>query len=148
MFSPLMNSIIERENIPVVTADTLDEYAAANGDVVLFVGGDWHRLVEVNDVAVILPEILKASNGHLKAAILDCDSERKIQTRFRFNRFPSLIFLRDGDYLGVIQKVLDWSDYVTEINAILARDATQPPQFEFPEGCAPTIAAATQSRAN
>lgn len=147
MFSPLMDNIIARENLPVVSADTLDDFAAANGDVVLFVGGDWQRHVEVNDVAVILPEILKASNGHLKAAVLDRESERKIQTRYRFNRFPSLIFLRDGGYLGVIQKVLDWADYVTEINEILTREPSPPPQFEFPDGCAPASDAATQPRA-
>jgi len=137
MFSPLMDSIIEREGLPVVSATTLDEFAVGNGDTVLFVGGDWHRHVEVNDVAVILPEILKASAGHLKAAVLERGSERAVQTRFRFNRFPSLIFLRDGEYLGVIQKVLDWADYVTEINEILAREVSPPPQYEFPEGCAP-----------
>jgi len=137
MFSPLMDSIIERENLPVVSSETLDAFASENGDTVLFVGGDWHRHVEVNDVAVILPEIVKASGGHLKAAVLERGSERAIQSRYRFNRFPALIFLRDGEYLGVIQKVLDWTDYVTEINEILARPTAQPPQFEFPEGCAP-----------
>lgn len=140
MFSPLMDSIIERENLPVVSADTLDEFTQGKGDMILFVCGDWKRHVEVNDVAVILPEILKAANGQLAAAVLERGSERKIQTRFRFNRFPSLIFLRDGEYLGVIQKVLDWQDYVTEINRILARKPTPPPTFEFPQGCAPAPA--------
>lgn len=139
MFSPLMDSIIARESLQVVTAETLDEFAATQGDLVLFVGGDWHRHVEVNDVAVILPEILKASNGHLTGAVLDRGGEREIQTRYRFNRFPALIFLRDGGYLGVIQKVLDWSDYVIEINEILAREPSSPPRFEFPEGCAPAL---------
>ncbi len=146
MFSPLMDSIIAREALPVVSAGTLDDFAAAHGDMVLFVGGDWHRHVEVNDVAVILPEILRASDGHLAAAVLERGSEREIQTRYRFNRFPALIFLRDGAYLGVIQKVLDWADYVTEINAILARDPSPPPRFEFPQGCAPAAGTATPAR--
>lgn len=148
MFSPLLEGIIERENLTVVTAETLDEFASAHGDVVLFVGGDWHRHVEVNDVAVILPEIIKSSNGHLTGVILDRGSEREIQTRYRFSKFPSLIFLRDGAYLGVIQKVLDWADYVSEINAILASEASAPPQFKFPDGCAPVDVASTPSRSN
>ena len=140
MFSPLMETIIERENLPVVSADTLDDFARGNGDTILFVGGDWKRHVEVNDVAVILPELIKASNGLLKAAVLERGSERAIQTRFRFSKFPSLIFLRDGEYLGVIQKVLDWQDYITEINGILAGEPVPAPAFEFPEGCAPAPA--------
>ncbi len=137
MFSPLMQSIIERENLPVLSADTLDDFAREAGDMVLMVGGDWKRHVEVNDLAVILPEILKASNGHLVGAVLERDSERAIQTRFRFNRYPVLIFLRNGRYLGRIQKVLDWQDYIIEINAILASEPSDPPAYEFPEGCAP-----------
>lgn len=146
MFSPLMETIIERDGIAVVSAESLAEFAAENGDVVLFAGGDWSRRVEVNDVAAILPEIVKASNGHLTPAVLDRDSEREIQTRYRFNRFPALIFLRNGEYLGVIQKVRDWSDYVIEINEILAREPSQPPAFEFPEGCAPATAVPDQTR--
>lgn len=142
MFSPLIESIIERENLPVVTSETLGDFAQGNGDTILFVTGDWSRHVEVNDVAVILPEILKASNGALKAAVLGRDSERKIQTTYRFSKFPSLIFLRDGEYLGTIQKVLDWQDYITEINTILAGDPKPAPVYQFPEGCAPAPAKA------
>lgn len=148
MFSPLMQSVIERENLPVVSADTLDDFARGNGDTILFVGGDWNRHVEVNDVAVILPELLKASNGLLKAAVLERDSERRIQTRYRFSKFPSLIFLRDGEYLGVIQKVLDWQDYIAEINRILAGQPVPAPTFEFPEGCAPAPAAPIPAKVN
>ncbi|WP_428547399.1 hypothetical protein [Profundibacter sp.] len=137
MFSPLMQQIIEREGLPVLSAETLDDFAREAGDMVLMVGGDWHRHVEVNDLAVILPEILKAAGGQLTGAVLDRASERSIQTRFRFNRYPVLIFLRNGEYLGRIQKVLDWADYITEINAILARAPHDPPAYEFPDGCAP-----------
>ncbi len=142
MFSPLIETIIERENLPVVTSETLGDFAQGNGDTILFVTGDASRHVEVNDVAVILPEILKASNRALKAAVLDRDSERKIQTTYRFSKFPSLIFLRDGEYLGTIQKVLDWQDYIIEINTILAGDPKPIPAYKFPEGCAPAPAKA------
>ena len=137
MFSPLLEGIIAREALPVVTADTLDDFAVGNGDTIIFAVGDWKRHVEVNDVAVILPELLKASNGLLKAAVLARDSERKVQTRFRFSKYPSLIFLRDGAYLGVIPQVLDWEDYIAEINKILAGNPVPPPQYKFPAGCAP-----------
>ena len=134
MFSPLMQNIIERENLLVVSAKTRDEHTKGSGDVVLFVSGNWKKYVEINDVAVILPELIKASNGHLKALVLDRESEREVQKRFLFNRFPSLVFLRDGEYLGVIQKVLDWQDYIVEINKILASSPKKPPPFEIP-GC-------------
>ncbi len=137
MFSPLMQQIIEREGLPVLSADTLDDFARGAGDMVLMASGDWKRHAEVNDLAVILPEILKAADGRLTGAVLERESERRIQSRYRFNRYPVLIFLRDGGYLGRIQKVLDWADYIAEINAILARAPHDPPPYEFPDGCAP-----------
>lgn len=137
MFSPLLESIIEREKIPVVTAEELDLFAQDAGDVILFVAGDYKRLVEVNDAAVILPEIVKASHGALTAVISAADSERPMQARFRFSAFPAFIFLRNGKYLGVISKVLDWVDYVKEINEILAREPSDPPPFKLPGGAKP-----------
>ncbi len=135
MFSPLLEGIIEREGYAVVNEDNVDDFLARNGDVILFVAGEYRRLVEVNDVAVILPELVKASKGQLTAAVLERASETKIQLRYRFNAFPALVFLRDGEYLGVITRVLDWQDYMTEIPKILARDPTPPPAYEFPAGC-------------
>ncbi len=147
MFSPLIDDIIKRENISVVNEGNVDEFAQKNGDVILFIGGDPDRLVLVHDVAVILPELVKASNGGLKPAILERDSERALQRRYRFSSFPSLVFLRDGEYLGVISGVLDWTDYVVQINEILAKEPSEPPAFKMPEGCdtpAPSVDASAQ----
>lgn len=142
MFSPLLDNIIERENIAVLNEDNVDEFLGKNGDVILFIGGDHKRLVEVNDVAVILPELVKASNNELTPAVVERGSERAMQLRYHFNAFPSLVFLRDGEYLGVISRVLDWNDYISEINEILARQTSQPPSFKLPDGCATPAPAA------
>ena len=53
MFSPLMDGIIEREAITVVDEAGLDAFAQSHGDVVLMVSGDYKRLGEVHDVAVM-----------------------------------------------------------------------------------------------
>lgn len=135
MFSALLEGIIKRENYPVVDEDNVEEFLAKSGDVILFVAGEARRLVEVNDVAVILPELVKASSGRLTAAVVDRKSETKIQLRYRFNAFPALVFLRKGEYLGVITRVLDWHDYLVEIPKILAREPAPPPAYEFPAGC-------------
>jgi len=147
MFSPLIDDIIKRENITVVNEDNVDDFLKKNGDVILFIAGDPERLVLVHDVAVIFPELVKASNGGLKPAILERDSERALQRRYRFSSFPSLVFLRDGEYLGVISGVLDWTDYVIQINEILAKEPSEPPAFKMPAGCdtpAPSVDASAQ----
>ncbi|MCB1465270.1 MAG: hydrogenase-1 expression HyaE [Nitratireductor sp.] len=135
MFSPLLQSIIEREKWAVVDHESLDELARGNLFSVLLFAGDAGRLAESNDVAVILPELVKTFDNLLVPLVVSRDSERELQRRYRFNAFPTLVFLKEGGYLGAIPRVLDWQDYVHEIAAILTREASDPPPFEFPEGC-------------
>ena len=136
MFSPVLNAMIARHGFAVVDEATVDVFAATNDLVALFFPGDWQRLGESNDVAVILPELAQAFQGAFRPAVVGAASERKLQARYRFNAFPALVFLRRGEYLGVIKRVLDWDDYLYEIAGILMREPTEPPRFELPEGCA------------
>jgi hydrogenase-1 operon protein HyaE len=135
MTTPLIEALVARHGFAVVDEPSLDSFLNANEHSVLFFPGDAERLVESNDVAVILPEIKKVFGNRLAPALVAKASERQLQRRFRFNAFPSLVFMRRGGYLGVLSRVLDWSDYMSEIPAILAREATEPPPFKFPEGC-------------
>ncbi len=137
MFSPLLQSIIERENIAVLTEDNIDEFLEQHKEVALFFTGDYERLVESNDVAVIFPEIIKAFRGRITPAVIDRRSERQLQLRYLFNAFPTLVFLREGEYLGVISRVMDWNEYIVETSQILSKEPSKPPAFQFPEGCAP-----------
>ncbi len=135
MTSPLIEALVERHGFAVVDEASLDDFLLANEHAVLFFPGDAERLVESNDVAVILPEILKVYGRKLAPALVAKASERQLQRRFRFNAFPSLVFMRRDGYLGVLSRVLDWSDYLAEIPAMLAREPSEPPPFEFPDGC-------------
>lgn len=135
MTTPLIEALVHRHGFALVDEASIDAFLAANEHSLLFFPGDAERLVESDDVAVILPEILKSYRGRITPALVAKPSERILQRRFRFNAFPSIVFMRHGGYLGVLSRVLDWSDYVTEIPAILAREAGDPPPFEFPEGC-------------
>jgi hydrogenase-1 operon protein HyaE len=141
MPSPLIDQLITKHGFGSVTEETVDGFLNTNKDTVLFFPGDWDRLVESADVAVILPEILKQFKGRLTPALVAKSAERILQRRYRFNAFPALVFLRSGEYLGTICRVLDWQDYLSEIESILARDPGEPPPYQFPEGCIPSAAA-------
>jgi hydrogenase-1 operon protein HyaE len=135
MTTPLIEALVQRHGFAVVDEASVDRFLEGNEYSVLFFPGDAERLVETSDVAVILPEILKVMGGKLVPALVAKASERQLQRRFRFNAFPSLVFLRRSGYLGVLSRVLDWSDYMAEIPAMLALEATEPPPFKFPDGC-------------
>ncbi|MGE0054830.1 MAG: hydrogenase-1 expression HyaE [Hyphomicrobium sp.] len=134
MTTPLIEALITRHGFACVDETTVDTFLAAHETALLFFPGDAERLVESNDVAVILPEIMKAYGTRITPALVASASERTLQKRYLFNAFPTIVFLRQGGYLGHLSRVLDWQDNLSEIPAILARDVTIP-KFEFPEGC-------------
>ncbi|MGX5845133.1 hydrogenase-1 expression HyaE [Mesorhizobium sp. ArgA1] len=132
MYSPLLDGVISRYTYPVVGLEDHREIASAHRHGVLFFSGDWERLGESNDVAVILPELAAAFQGVFQPLVVDRGCERKLQAIYRFSAFPALVFLRDGEYLGVITRVLDWDDYLRETARILSLDVSTPPPFPMP----------------
>lgn len=135
MFSPVLQGVIERHKYPIVTEESHDKLVGAENYTALLFAGDAGRLAESDDVAIVLPELEKAFENVFQPMVVDRDHERQLQRRYRFNAFPSLVFLRLGEYLGTIQQVRDWSDYVKEVGEILLREPTEPPAFKFPDGC-------------
>jgi hydrogenase-1 operon protein HyaE len=132
MFSSLLSSIIAQHRFAVVTDAELPAFSSANEYCVLFFAGDADRLMESNDVAVILPELIKASGGALVPVVIARQSERILQRKYRFSAFPALVILRRGDYLGAITRVRDWADYMREIAEIMTRKPSTPPPFKLP----------------
>jgi hydrogenase-1 operon protein HyaE len=140
MFSPLVQNMIERHGYPVLTEATLTDFLESSGEVVLFFTENADKFPETNDVAMILPELVKAFDGRFSAAVLALVDQRKLQMQYGFREWPTLVFLRHGDYLGAISRVQDWNVYLTEINRILATAPSTPPDFLLPvagAGCCP-----------
>lgn len=117
--SPLIDALVEQHGFPRLTEDAYAAFAEGAGDRVLFLTGDPAKNLETNDVAVILPELVRAFAGRFAAAVVDRTLEDALRERFEVWPTPSLIFLRDGAFLGAIPKVRDWDDYRDRIETIL-----------------------------
>ena len=48
-----------------------------------------------------------------------------------FGTWPALVFLRRGEYLGVITQVQNWDDYLREIRYLLDSEPTRTPGLSF-----------------
>jgi len=131
----LIDQLHTRHGLPVLDADNYDHFVYGNETVVLFFCNDPVQFPESSDVAVILPELLKAFSGRLHAALIAGPIERELQARFRFTGWPSLVFLRNGEYLGVITGIRDWREYRQETARILAAMPSQPPGFDLDKVC-------------
>jgi hydrogenase-1 operon protein HyaE len=137
MTSPSIAKLLTQHNYPLLDADNYHNfvYYADAEVVVLFFCNDPAQFPESNDVAVILPELLKVFGGRLQAAVVSKAIERELQARFRFTSWPALVFLQRGEYLGAICGIRDWSEYPQETAQILAATPTEPPAFDIGKVC-------------
>ncbi|MGZ5008858.1 MAG: hydrogenase [Methylobacter sp.] len=135
MTSALLEQLQTHHHYPLLDADSYDHFVYNNETVVLFFCNDPVRFPESHDVAVILPELVKVFNDRLQAAVIDKSIERELQARFRFTGWPSLVFLRNGEYLGVITGIRNWHEFMQESARILASEPSQPPGFDLDKVC-------------
>ncbi len=119
MPSPLIKAMIEQYDYPVLSVDTIDDYIQSQDECVLFFTENPVRFPESDDVAMILPELVKEYGYRFNAAVIEQDSQRKLQSRYDFREWPTLVFLRKGEYLGAISRVQDWNEYIMQINTFL-----------------------------
>lgn len=121
MSSPLIQHLTDELSYPLLNADNFDAFIEQAPYSVLFFTEQPKRFPESNDVAVILPELVKQF-PQLSPAVVSTDCEKSLQGRYAFNVWPALVFLKDGEFLGTITKVQDWNVYLAEIGSILASD--------------------------
>lgn len=137
---PLIARLVDEYGYPCLAATDLEAFGNAPGDAVLFCAGDPVQYPECLDVAVVLPEILRAFPGRLRAGIAATEIEPAMQARYGFKRWPTLVFLRGGAYVGMISGIQDWAVYLARIQELLATPASRPPSIGIPVSTPSTAA--------
>lgn len=116
---PLVERLVTDLGLPEVGAADVDAFLTAPGDAALLFTGDLRQHPESGDVAVILPELMKAFRGRFRAAVVARASERELQKRFGFARWPALVFVRCGELVGAITGMHDWEEFVARVRELL-----------------------------
>lgn len=132
MPSPLIDRLTDTLGYPRVTAKTLDAVLQSAEITVLFFTGDPATTPEANDVAVVLPELVRHFGGRIAPAVVAREDERALQSLYNFNLWPTLVFLRKDQYLGAISKIQDWADYLEQIQGFLDTGPVRPPAPRIP----------------
>ena len=132
MYAALVQNMLKEHGYPVVDADSVGPFLAEREVAVLFFTELMKPVPETADVAVILPELERAFEGRFEVAVVAWEAQRDLQLKYRFMKYPSLVFLRRGEYLGVLSGVLDWSDYLAEIERLLVAEPCEPPPMTLP----------------
>ena len=126
---PLVDQLFTRHGFVRVDAESLAEFAAAPGHVLLVFTEDPVRYKETLDLAVIAPEVARAFAGRFRVAVLLPADARKVAPRFGFARWPALVVLKDGHYVGAIDGLRNWDEYVEETQRLLAAEPTRAPSI-------------------
>ena len=52
--------------------------------------------------------------------------------QYGFREYPSLVFVRAGEYVGTISRVQDWGEYLQRIGDLLVAPPRRAPGFSIP----------------
>lgn len=88
---------------------------------------DPQRNLEVLDACVMLPEVLKPLGTDIERWVAGPDAAPALMQKFGVARAPAVVFLRQGNYLGVLNGIRDWGEYQQEIARLLTGPAQPKP---------------------
>ena len=115
-----------------IDGETIDSFIARPGHAMLVFLEDPLRIKESLDLAVILPELARARPGRFAVGVLLPEAARTLQARFGFHRWPALVLLKHGRYVGAIEGLRDWDVYLELLDGLLAAAPGRPPTVGIP----------------
>ena len=129
MSHALIDRLVNEFGCTEVSMENHDEFVATPGMNVLFLPGDPKTVKDATDVAVVLPELLAVFPGTFNAGVVTdtFGAGVKLKRLYGFAHFPSLVFVRDGGYVGTISRIRDWQEYLTLINELLVAEPRRRP---------------------
>ena len=130
--APLIQRLARDFGAAWVDENTVAEWTAGGGDRVVLLAGDPVRFPEGVDVAAVLPELMKAFPQRFTVAVVPRDNEDAVAKRYGSQRWPTMLFFRDGQYVTAIAGMQDWDVYLAGVAAALAMPPSRPPTIGIP----------------
>ena len=103
----LVQRLVQAHGAQWVGLDDAEAFTAGPGVRVLFFCGDPVRFPEGLDVAVVLPELHAALGRSFTIGAGPADCEDLLARRLGVQRWPALVFFRDGQYLTTLSSMFD-----------------------------------------
>ena len=116
---PLLAQLVARPGCAEIDSAGIDAFVAQPGRAMLVFTEDPMRVRETLDIAVIVPELMRAFPGRFRVGVLMPESARPLQARYGFRRWPALVVLSDGKYVGAIDGLRDWDEFLNELARLL-----------------------------
>ncbi len=134
MTHALIDRLIQDLGYEEITLDNHDRFTQRPGLNVLFFPGNPETVKDATDVAVVLPELINAFGEQLSPGVVTdtYTAGKELKQRYGFPQYPALVFVREGEYVGAITRIQDWSEYLTKINTLLSAPTRRAPGFSIP----------------
>lgn len=133
---PLIARLCAETGAPLLAADEIDAWASRAGRALLVFTEDPLMYRETLDLAVIVPELAHAFRGPDGAAfrvgVLLQKAGRAVAPRYGFRRWPALVMLADGQYVGAIDGLREWQEYLDLLGPLLTAPPTRAPTVGIP----------------
>jgi hydrogenase-1 operon protein HyaE len=129
---PLAARLVHQFGATALDADSAEAFAAGAGDRVLFLSGDPVQFPEGLDVAVVLPELQAVFPGRFAVGAVLRHAQEAVARRYGSQRWPALVFLRDGEYVTTLWGMQDWTVFVERVGAALALQTSRAPSIGIP----------------
>ncbi len=123
---PLLERLVGLCAATVLEPADFDAWAGEPGPALLVFTEDPALHRETLDLAVVVPELAQ-SIGRFRTGVLLPAAARALAPRYGFRRWPALVLLKDGRYVGAIDGLRDWQVYVDELARLLESGPTRPP---------------------
>lgn len=130
--APLVQRLAREFGATWVDETSVADWTAGGGDRVVLLAGDPVRFPEGVDVAAVLPELMKSFPNRFRIAVVPRDNEDAVARRYGSQRWPTLLFFRDGQYVTAIAGMQDWDVYLSGVAAALSMPPSRPPTIGIP----------------
>lgn len=117
---PLVARLIEAHGYPYPATE---EELARLDDRLLFLPAHGKGHMETPDIAVVLPELVRAFGQPLAGAVAGPECERRLRDSLGGIALPAIVVLRAGKPVGSISRMRDWDEYLERLGALLAEPA-------------------------
>lgn len=116
---PLVQRIMAERAYPYLEAPE-DTARLDARDHLLFLPAHGKPHLESPDIAVVLPELIKALGGetHLGGAVAGPKTEAALREAMNL-ALPAIVVMRGGVPVGAISRMRDWDEYLERLGALL-----------------------------
>lgn len=124
---PLLERLVGLCGAAVLEPEGFDAWVSEPGTALLVFTENPVLYRETLDLAVIVPELAQALAGRFRTGVLLPAAARALAPRYGFRRWPALVLLKGGRYVGAIDGLREWQVYLEELTHLLEAEPVRPP---------------------